>query len=133
VALHRRQAWLEQKQQQEQRGKGRGGKGGGRPAAAADPLDMCLDVLEGRTAPKRTPKAAKDEEAVVGKALEELKVMVVGGVKAVRDPVLATLAPRCPHHQQKGRLLRVKKAGRNKGRRFYVCSFPRGWVVLGLT
>jgi GRF zinc finger/DEAD/DEAH box helicase/SAP domain len=34
--------------------------------------------------------------------------------------------PLCPDHQQPCKLLTVKKTGPNKGRKFYVCAFPRG-------
>jgi hypothetical protein len=75
-------------------------------------------------------------ESLVQRALAEVRKCRAGSVKEIRDPVLKALAPKCAHHRQPGRLLNVKKAGPNKGRRFYACSFPRGyvakWVVLGI-
>lgn len=103
------------------------GGGGGRnqqqrPARAADPLDVCLDVLDGFA--KAGDQGA--EAAMMAKALEEIQRLKSKNIKEVRDSVLKVLAPRCSHHQQTSRLLKVKKSGPNKGRRFYTCSFPRG-------
>lgn len=126
-SMVRRQAWMEERQQYAA-SKGNGkfqGKGGGRqsrPARAADPLDVCLDVLEGFG--KAGDSAAA--ESMVTKALEEVAELRSKDIREVRDPVLKALAPKCAHHQQPSRLLRVKKSGPNKGRRFYTCSFPRG-------
>ena len=82
-------------------------------------MDLCLDAIEG-------PDKDGKQEARVAKALEEVSRLRSKTIKEVRDPVLAALAPCCPQHQQPARLLRVKKSGPNKGRRFYVCRFPRG-------
>lgn len=88
-------------------------------------MDLCLDVLAG-FAMAGEPGA---EEALVQRALAEVREHRTRSVKAIRDPVLKALAPKCPHHRQPARLLKVKKAGPNKGRRFYACSFPRGCVA----
>ena len=122
---YRRTAWIEERHKDTVHSKGgNNNKGGqaGRPGRAADPLDVCLDVLEGFA------KAGdqKAEEAMMAKALEEVQRLKARSIKEVRDPVLKVLAPRCTHHQQTCRLLKVKKSGPNKGRRFYSCSFPRG-------
>lgn len=128
-SLARRQAWIEQRQEcDSNKGSGtNGGKRGGnrmsRPGRAVDPLDVCLDVLEGFL-----KVGEKDEvkESMMARALEEVSQLRSKDIREVRDPVLKALAPKCAHHHQPSRLLRVKKSGPNKGRRFYTCSFPRG-------
>ena len=126
--LHlRRKAWIEERHKDQFNSKGDNGVKGGktgqsRPGRAADPLDICLDVLDGFA--KAGDQGA--EEAMMTKALEEVQRLKAKSIKEVRDSVLKVLAPRCTHHQQVTRLLKVKKSGPNKGRRFYTCSFPRG-------
>ena len=41
------------------------------------------------------------------------------------DEVLKDLAPCCAGHRLACKLLKVKKDGKNKGRKFYGCSFPK--------
>lgn len=131
--MHRRQAWIEQRFGDKINGggftKGNGGGGGGGrrkgpPRAPVDPLDVCLDVLSGFA----QADLGGAHEALVQRALAEVRRCRAGSVKEIRDPVLKALAPKCAHHRQPARLLKVKKAGPNKGRRFYACSFPRGCV-----
>jgi len=125
-SLARRQAWIEQRQEYASN-KGGGGKRGGnrapRPGRAADPLDVCLDVLEGFG---KVGEKDAVEESMVARALEEVSHLRSKDIREVRDLVLKALAPKCAHHHQPSRLLKVKKSGPNKGRRFYTCSFPRG-------
>lgn len=127
-SLARRHAWMEDRQQT----KSRGGKGcadeagassrSSRPGRAADPLDMCLDLLEG------SGQTCKEhaEKSGVTHALKEVAQLRSKDIRDVRDPLLKEVAPKCTHHLQTARLLRVKKSGANRGRRFYACSFPRG-------
>lgn len=119
-----------------------------------DPIDVCLDVAgEGGTAPRLLPGdtagqvvAASDVQPgtlVVGDADDaaalaavqaDLRLTAGGQVKAGRAvraaaPAASAAAyarkPVCPGHGMPAKLLRVKKAGRNKGRAFYVCPLPR--------
>lgn len=43
-----------------------------------------------------------------------------------RDDLLRLRAVKCPRHNMPCKLLTTKKPGPNKGRQFYVCSFPAG-------
>lgn len=124
----RRRAWLEQRFGDKIDGGGSNSnrRKGPPPRAPVDPLDVCLDVMAGFA----QAGEAGAEEALVQRALAEVREQRAGSVKAIRDPVLKALAPKCPHHRQPARLLKVKKAGPNKSRRFYTCSFPRGCVAL---
>jgi GRF zinc finger len=72
-----------------------------------DALDQCLDALATAAA------SAADSSTTAADGENE-------------EDVLKRLAPRCPRHQRAAKLLTVRKAGGNRGRKFYGCSLPRG-------
>jgi trimeric autotransporter adhesin len=82
-----------------------------------DALDQCLDAL----ATAAAAAAAAASSAAAGSS---------GSTTAANgeneEDVLKRLAPRCPRHQRAAKLLTVRKAGGNRGRKFYGCSLPRG-------
>lgn len=122
----RRRAWQEDRQkrieQQSQQGQGGGSRRAVRPARSIDLIDACLDL----NAQAAAAASSGSTDRAVAEALRDVRANRAKGIREVKDKSFKALAPRCAHHQHPARLLRVKKAGPNKGRRFYVCSFPKG-------
>lgn len=102
---------------------------GGLAGMGLDPLQLSLDSLAAAAkapapASRIAPSAAAAPAAapaVGGKPAKAKARAKRGG--GLTDAVLEEHAPLCPGHQFSAKLLVVKKAGPNKGRRFYGCSY----------
>ena len=106
--------------------------GRGLGALGLDPLSLSLDFA-GRTAkrPKLSTRTCPSlpspdrVRAPRGLVLKESRAKGKSNEQrlSLSESDLIRLAPTCPLHRLPARLLVVKKAGANRGRRFYACSF----------
>lgn len=137
----RQRAWKEERLRRLEQNQQQGSKSykdrPPRPGQPLDLLDACLDLTAPtrglRTVSSAVPpllQSAKLSHSDKGleDALAEVRQCRARGIQELRDKALRALAPCCPHHQHPAKLFKVKKAGPNKHRRFYVCSYPRGSV-----
>ena len=127
-----------------QRARGGGGGGGGPvPSASSryglDPLQLSLDAIEEAAAAATTEGAPASAAATLarfdakrGQATAGSRARVgSGGRHRARyggfdDAVLEgeDVRPACSGHQLPAKLVTVRKAGPNRGRKFYGCAYP---------
>ncbi|CAM9978884.1 unnamed protein product, partial [Discosporangium mesarthrocarpum] len=99
-----------------------------------DALDQCLDAMAPFTPAQGVGmQVGHDQAESLSQSLSSSASRHAMGClfkqpRNVREEeeFLLALTPRCVKHQRRTKLLTVKKTGLNKGRRFYVCSLPRG-------
>jgi len=132
LGLFRKRAWREENALNKKDGGGRGSSRDSRGAGMRGQdqvMDVCLDLLTS-TIGKETASSSKCRGGPADRqkeeALAEIRQLKAKTVQEIPGPLLATIAPLCPHHRHFTKVLEVKRAGPNKGRRFYVCGFPRG-------
>ena len=101
-------------------------KGGGASSAGSGVSAgrVAADRRRSSALAKQTPRTAPEAVAAAAAAVRS----ATGGIGQQAGDGSASLlacAPLCFGHQQRSRLLKVRKAGPNKGRQFYACSLPR--------
>lgn len=125
-------------QQQRYKRGGAGGRGNNNPGgdlkcfasaknAGVDPLD---DFVDGVFNPSSSSKDDSTKNEGAAPTLEVLEANSAAGTAGKKNKKPASRddnVPLCTRHQRPCKLLTVKKNNKgNKGRKFYVCSLPRG-------
>jgi len=123
---------------QQQRYKRGGGSSGNNPGgdlkcfasaknAGVDPLDDFVDGVFNPSSSVKDDRTKKDDAAPTLEVLEANSAAGTAGKKKKKSTSRDDNVPICTRHQRPCKLLTVKKNNKgNKGRKFYVCSLPRG-------
>ena len=98
------------------------------PAHSLDVLHRTLDAIAAAAAAQQSRAAAGGRKQAGGKGGGEATARARAAAVRKRSGDTTTEddgVVRCPRHQEKAKLCKVKKDGPNKGRRFYACGLPR--------